>query len=333
MIPHNRPSLGKEEEEAVIRVINTKWLSQGVEVESFENEVCEYLGLPHGHAVAVNSGTSALYIALLAVGCENENVIIPSYVCSAVRNAVLMTNSKAEIVDTDIDSPNINIDQINKSKSKFVIVPHMYGLPVDLNKIHSKIIIEDCCQAMGALYDGKHVGLTGEIGVFSFYATKLITSGGQGGMIISKNKDYIDFIKDYRDFDMKNDSLPRFNFQMTEIQAAIGRVQLNKLNLFLNQREEIFKKYQNAGLNLVKNTFEVKNSNQIHYRAVLKLANPLELQLKLQQNKIKTIIPITEQELLFKTKNALEFSRKTLSLPIYPSLSDVEVNKIISLIP
>ena len=138
MIQHNKPTIGTEEEDAVIRVINTKWLSQGVEVESFENEVCEYLGLPHGHAAAVNSGTSALYLALLAVGCENDNVIIPSYVCSAVRNAVLMTNSSCEIVDTDDDSPNININQINNSKSKFVIVPHMFGLPVDLNKIKKK---------------------------------------------------------------------------------------------------------------------------------------------------------------------------------------------------
>lgn len=329
MVPHNKPTLDIKEEEAVIKVVKSNWLAQGKEVQLFEDEFCEYLGLPHGHSVAVSSGTSALYVALVALGCVEKSVVYPSYVCSAVRNAVSMTNSSSEIIDVDIDSPNINLNDLNNSKSEFAILPHMFGIPIDLNQVKSKIIIEDCCQALGATYNGLPVGLTGEVGVYSFYATKIITSGGQGGMIVSKNKNLIDFIKDYREFDMKNDSLNRFNFQMTDIQASIGRIQLSKLKMFTDRRETIFKAYGEAGLKLVKSNLPSSISSSVYYRAVLKTDFPIEIMERLRENDIRTIIPITEEELLSPTSNAISFTKKTLSLPIYPSLSNEELQKII----
>jgi len=99
----------------------------------------------------------------------------------------------------------------------------MFGIPVDLTDFKSKITIEDCAQALGAKVNGVPVGLQGNVGIYSFYATKLITSGGQCGMLVCKDKSLVDKVKDYREFDYRQDRKYRFNFQMTDLQAAIGR--------------------------------------------------------------------------------------------------------------
>ena len=136
-------------------------------------------------------------------------------------------------------------------------------------------------------------------------------------MIVSKNKVLIDKIRDYREFDMRIDNISRFNFQMTDLQAAIGRVQLKKLPSFINKREHIFKMYKNAGLNLLDVT-ENECLQPVRFRAVLQTENPQLLIQKLAINGVKSIVPIEEEELLFSTPNAVELSKKTISLPIYP---------------
>jgi len=331
MIPHNKPTLGKQEELAAKRIIQSGWLAEGTEVEKFEHNFCDFIGISHGHAVAVSSGTSALYLALWVLNAKKKKVAFPSYVCASLRYAVNMAQAKEEIIDIEKGYPNISINELNKSDCSIAIVPHIYGNPVELDKIKNKLIIEDCCQSIGAKFNGKHVGLIGEIGIFSFFATKLMTSGGQGGMIVSKNKSLIDEIRDYRKFDMRNDKKMRFNFQMTDLQASIGIEQLKKLPGFLNRREEIFNFYLNAGLPIQTNK-KVSNSNPIRYRAILISENPKELIKKLYDNRIKAIVPIEDWELLSPTKNAINYCKKTISLPLYPSLTDEEVNYIIKTI-
>jgi perosamine synthetase len=330
MIQHNKPVLDELEEIAAARVLRSSWLVQGAEVEAFEKEFCDFIDLPHGHAIAVANGTSALYLALTAIGAKGKIIAFPAYVCSALRNAVGFNNAIEELVDNDINSANLSIGKLNASKSSIAIVPHTYGIPVDINKIKNKIIIEDCCQALGAKLYNKSAGTIGDIGVYSFYASKLITSGGQGGMIVSKDKAFIDIIKDIREFDKRNDSKIRFNFQITDLQAAIGRVQLQKLPKFIKRRQEIFDMYQDAGFNL----FDSDNQqlNPVRYRAVLKTPNSEGLQQALLKKNIKTIIPLEDWELLGNSKNfvnAHAFTRASLSLPIYPSLSDTQIKYII----
>jgi perosamine synthetase len=332
MIPHNKPTLGKQEELAAKRIIQSGWLAEGTEVEKFENNFCDFIGISHGHAVAVSSGTSALYLALWVLNAKKKKVSFPSYVCASLRYAVNMAQAKEEIIDIENDNPNISINELNNSDCSIAIVPHIYGNPVELDKIKNKLIIEDCCQSIGAKFNGKHVGLIGEIGIFSFFATKLMTSGGQGGMIVSKNISLIDEIRDYREFDMRNDKKMRFNFQMTDLQASIGIEQLKKLPSFLIRREEIFNMYLNAGLPIQRNNNYVSNSNPIRYRAILISEKPKELIKKLYENRIKAIVPIEDWELLSPTMNAILYCKKTVSLPLYPSLTNEEVNYIIKTI-
>ncbi|MDB5223186.1 MAG: hypothetical protein JWN83_1853 [Chitinophagaceae bacterium] len=331
-IVHNRPTLGKEEELAAQRVIRSGWLAQGVEVENFENEFCNFIKIPHGHAVAVSSGTAALYLALWALKAKNKKVAFPSYVCAAIRYAVNMAQADEVVLDTEVNSPNISIDALNHSKGSIAIVPHMYGIPVNVDNITTKIIIEDCCQAIGSSINKKSIGLHGEIGIFSFYATKLLTTAGQGGMVVSKKKYLIDEIKDYLKFDMRSDKKMRFNFQMTDLQAAVGTEQLKKLPKFLHRREIIFNKYLQAGLPLLVNESQNFNSIPIRYRAILKSEDPAKLIKKLSKNKIKAIVPLEDWELLLPTKNALNYTRETLSIPLYPSLTNKEVQRIINVL-
>src|SRR5699024_407210 len=123
------------------------------------------------------------------------------------------------------------------------------GIPQEIHSYNS-LVIEDCAQSIGSTVNNIPVGLQGDAGVYSFYATKLLTSGGQGGMVVSKNKDIIDFIKDFRIFDQRKDQQFRFNFQMTDLHAAIGRVQLKKFPQFMQRRKLIYEQYKNAGFPL-----------------------------------------------------------------------------------
>jgi len=335
MIPHNKPTLGTEEEEAALRVIRSNWISQGIEVEKFENDFCKYSNISKGEAVAVSSGSSALFLSLWALHGHKKQIVYPSYVCSALRNAVMMVGGHEKLIDNAPNSPNLDSNELTTNYTDIIIVPHMYGIPIDLSNIKSKFVVEDCCQALGARVNEKFVGLQGEIGIFSFHATKLMTSGGQGGMIISKNHELIESIRNFRDYGPQDNKF-RFNLQMTDIQAAIGREQLKKLPNFLSKREEIFRKYTNAGLELL----DVQKSDKsklkpVRFRAMMLTEQPNVIVEKLAKNNIRATILLNESDLLDNSSlfpNALNLSRKTVSLPIYPTLSLEDVEKIISLI-
>ncbi|HIF52770.1 MAG TPA: hypothetical protein EYQ87_02010 [Candidatus Nitrosopelagicus sp.] len=186
MIPHNKPTLGKEEEEACLRVIRSGQLSNGDEVRSFEAEFCNFLGLPKGHAVAVSSGSSALFLAIKILSNDKKTVTIPGYVCTALRNAIELNQLDIEFVDVKKNTPNVDNALIN-SNSNPKIIPHMYGIPVDVSQINNEYVIEDCSHAVGAKINNQSVGTFGEIGIFSFFVTKLMTTGGFGGMLVSKS--------------------------------------------------------------------------------------------------------------------------------------------------
>jgi perosamine synthetase len=329
MIEHNKPTLGKQEQQAVSKVLKSGYISQGLEVEKFENEFCGFLGLPEGHAVALSSGTSALFMALWSLNAKNKSIAMPVYACSALRNAVAMAQAKEVLTDNAMNSPNICLNQLQKSNADIAIVPHMFGLPNEIQNIKDIDVIEDCAQSLGASIDNKKTGLIGEVGIFSFYATKLMTSGGQGGMFVSKDKNLVDKVRDYREFDCRRDNKHRFNFQMTDVQASIGRVQLKRLPIFLERRQEIFAMYKEAGLDLI----ESENNASVYYRAVIRVNNPVKIKGKLLRLGIKTIIPIEDWELLdngSEYKNAYHLTQTTLSLPIYPSLTNKDVLNIVN---
>ena len=334
MIPHNKPTLGKEEEDAALRVIRSNQLSQDNEVESFENEFCKFIGLPNEHAVAVSNGSSALYLALWSLNANGEKIALPSYVCSALRNAIGMIGGKEFFVDNNKNLPNLKFEKIKNQSVDVAIIPHMFGFPLEIKYSDKLKIIEDCAQSLGAKINDKYVGTFGDVGIFSFYATKLMTTSGQGGMFVSKNKELVDKVRDYREFDYRKDKKLRFNFQMTEIQAAIGRTQLKKLPSFLKRREEIFQKYKKSGINLLDTNPENTQIQPVRYRAIMITDEQSKILSKLNSENITAVIPIEEWELLKQDidllPNAMEFSKKTISLPIYPSLTDDEIDLIIS---
>ncbi len=336
MIPHNRPTIGLEEQEAAMRVLKSGNLTNGTEVSSFEKEFAKYMNIEEDNAIAVSNGTSALFLSLWALNANSKKIAFPSYVCSALRHAVKMIDGTEAIIDNSKNSPNINQNEMKNVSHDVEIIPHMYGIPTKIFQENKIPVIEDCCQALGAKIDDTLVGSQGSFGIFSFFATKIITSGGHGGMIISQDKGKIEKIKDYREYDGRKDKKFRFNFHMTELQAAIGREQLKKLPVFLKRREEIFQKYKKAGLDLLDVNSEGKDSiKPIRYRAIIITSEQKRIIEKLEMNDIKAIVPLEDWELLGdgdSNPNSLEFSRNTVSIPIYPSLKDEEVELIIKTI-
>ena len=333
MIPHNRPTLGKEEKKAIDRVISSKQISQSIEVRKFEEEFEDYLKLSSGSVVAISNGTAGLYVALKVLKAKGKNVIFPSYSCSSLRHATSMAGGKEKICDIDLNSPNMRSD-IGK-RGDTVIFPQMYGLPTEIKKRAGVNLIEDACQSLGSKVKDTYSGLQGHIGVFSFYATKLITSAGQGGMLVSKDKSLITEIKDFLKFDLRRDKKSRFNFQMTDIQAAMGRIQLGKINDFIAKRNYIFNFYKKLNLNFL----ELKKNNKlvqpVAYRSILLCKDPNLLIRKLKKYGIQTINPLETWELLGDSNKqpiSHTLTKQTVSLPCYPSLTKSDLNYICKII-
>ena len=325
MIPHNKPTLGETEAQIANDIICSGWVAQGQQVDLFENEFCEYLGLDYGHALAVSSCTAATYLALLLSGAIGKPIGMPAYTCTAVRNAVGHIGSEI-LVDSGSDTPNIDINELNNKDLHYAVVPHMYGIMAAVEHIREDIfLIEDCAQSLGA--EGHRNGNIRNIGVFSFYATKIMTSGGMGGMLVARDKNLIQEARDYRDFDQKIDDKRRFNFQMTDIQAGIGRVQLSLLPEFISRRWEIYNKYKAAGINLL-----AVNECDVPFRAIM-LTDDIETKInRLASSNIKAINPMENIEIMQNfelSPVAHSWATKTLSLPIYPSLTDDDVDYII----
>jgi perosamine synthetase len=334
MIPHNRPTLGLDEQRAADRVLASGWIAQGREVEAFENELCGYLGLPEGHAVAVSSGTAALFLALWILDAQGSTVACPVYACSALVNAIRLAGADPHFVDTAADSPNIDPSKLARATAGFSIIAHMFGMPVDISAVTKSgvVVIEDCAQALGASFAGAPVGVSGHVGIFSFYATKMMTSGGEGGMLVARDRGLADAARDYRQFDGRHDRKPRFNFQMTDLQAAIGRVQLRKLPGFVTRRGEIFARYRDAGFDLLD---EKSHGVPVRYRSIVRTESPRAIIDKLAQYDIKAIVPVEDWELLGAAEqypNATALTRTTVSLPTYPLLSDEELSRILDVL-
>ena len=329
MISHNKPTVGFQEMRAVENVLKSGQLSQYREVKKFEEEFAEFLNLSDGTTVAMCNGTAALYMSLWVLGARNKNVIFPSYTCSSVRHAVSMVGGKEQLCDIKDGTPNMDLN-VGK-KDDVVIIPHMYGFPIRFSKRSGVKYIEDACQSLGATIDKKPTGLHGDVSVFSFYATKIITSAGQGGMLVSRDKTLVDAVRDYLNFDCRRDNKSRFNFQMTDIQASMGRVQLKRLNNFVERRKEIFEFYKKQDLHLLGVSNNDPSIAPVPYRCILINNNPKLLIQKLMDNEVQAINPLETWELLGNSNqflSSIKMSQRTISLPCYPSLNDENLKEI-----
>jgi perosamine synthetase len=323
-IPHNRPTLGPAEAAAANRVIQSGWLAQGNEVEQFEMEFASTMGLGPEHAVAVSSGTAALFLALWSLDAHGKNIGFPAYSCSSLRHAVGLTGGCENLLDIASEGPNVESTSV--MTAGIVIAAHLFGFPLVLSD--SPNVIEDCAQVLGAKVGGSPVGLNSRIAVFSFSATKIITSGGQGGMLLSRDRELIDAVRDYRAFDGRRDDRKRFNFQMTDLQAAIARVQLTRLPEFLARRAEIVAIYEDAGLPLLR---ALPGTTPSNYRAIVKTGDSSGLIGRLAREGIRAIVPIEPWEIMASADqcpNAHALASCTVSLPVYPGLSTDSAREI-----
>jgi perosamine synthetase len=332
VIPHNRPTLANAEKAAALRVLDSGWVAQGREVEGFEADVCEYLGLEERCAVALSSGTAALFMALWVLGAKGKRVAVPVYSCAALRNAVMMAGAEPVAIDVEPDSPNVDFGCLPHNSVDLIVAAHMFGFPSRWpRELHSVPIIEDCAQAFGARIDGIPVGVNGIAGVFSFYATKMLTSGGQGGMLVSRERAIIDAVRDYRQFDSRRDRVPRFNLQMTDLQAAIGRAQLAQLGAFIDRRKEIQIRYSEAGIPLWPNELAA-GLEPNGYRAIVEREGAAATIEQFERGGVRAIVPIHDWELIDDAERfprAAALSRRTISLPTYPLLTAEDVLQVI----
>lgn len=329
MIAHNKPSLGVAEQAAAARVLGTGWVAQGAEVDAYEKELCKFFKLPEGHAVVVSSGSAALYLALWALNGHGAKVGMPVYSCAALRNAASLVGGKNVYFDCAQRGPNLDLDRVSLSNIDILIAPSMYGIPVHIPPTRNYKVVEDLAQSMGASVGDQPIGLRGDLGVCSFYATKMITSAGQGGAVIGRDKALLDQIRDFREFDCRDDDRPRFNFQMTDLQAAVGRVQLGRLPDFIEARERWFALYQNMGLDLIDDP--AADIRPVRYRIVMRCEQPSRVIEALEHQGVRAIVPIEEFELLDSLSdypNARVLTHSTVSLPAYPGLQEKDVMRI-----
>jgi dTDP-4-amino-4,6-dideoxygalactose transaminase len=339
IIPHSRPSLSDSDTEAVISVLKAGQLSQGPKVREFERKLASFIGKKK--AVAVNSGSAALHLALLALGIKiGDEVIIPSFVCSAVLNAVNYTGATAVPVDIDHLTFNMSVEAAKraiKRKTKAIIVPHMFGCPAEIDRLSELGIpvIEDCAQSIGANFKGQRVGSFGLLSAFSFYATKVMAAA-EGGMVLSDSEDLASLIKDLREYDNKDNYILRYNYKMTDIQAALGLSQLSFLEKFIKRRKEIaaryFQEFKNC--NFILPTAE-KEKDHIYYRFVIKTKdNSSEYIEKFHQKNVMCMrpvyIPLHAYLNLSGFPHTLEAWHKTISIPLYPSLREEEIDRIVA---
>ena len=252
MISINAPQVGEEEIEAVVKVLKsgilTNALGEGPMVKRFEEEFAKFVGVKH--ALAVNSGTAALHMAVSSVGVNpGDEVILPSFTFVATAEAVVLAGAKPVFVDIDPVTYNISPERIREAvsrKTKAIIAVDLYGLPAQLKPIkeiaeeYGLAVIEDAAQAHGALYEGKPVGAYADVACWSFYASKNMTTG-EGGMLTTDNDEIAEKLRLLRCHGEKekyHSVILGHNYRMPEIQAAIGLVQLAKLPKFLARRRE-----------------------------------------------------------------------------------------------
>ena len=337
MIPHSRPTLDQNDFDSVLQVLKSGQIVQGEQTARFEESVSSLIGVKGG--VAVSSGTAALHLSLISLGVgKGDEVILPGFVCTAPLNAIYYVGATPVIAEIDRLTFNIDVNDLKKritKKTKAIIIPHMFGLPSDMEDISSLgiPIIEDCAHSIGSRYKDNYTGSFGALSIFSFYATKVIAAG-EGGMVLSDNEQLIATIRDLRDYDEKDDFAVRHNYKITDIQAALGISQLKKLSLFIQKRRDIADKYGRIFNDLkIPAPFVPKDRGHIFYRYVVLLENAERFMEAMMKRGVTCRRPVFKPLHRYLGLSGYATTdliwERAVSIPIYPSLTDEEVGLII----
>jgi dTDP-4-amino-4,6-dideoxygalactose transaminase len=382
-IPFARPFTGKEEEEAVLRVLRSGWLTTGEEALAFEAEFAAFLSAgpePSLRCLAVNSATSGLHLALEALGVEpGDAVFLPSYTFTATAEVVRYLGAEVVFVDIAPDSYNINGAALEEAlagmrgsgktlRPKAVIPVHIGGLPCDMEEIcaiarrYDLAVVEDAAHAFpakapaGPADKGPWAGTWGDAGVFSFYATKTITTG-EGGMVVSRNQELADRVSIMRShgidrtvWNRYTDTkaswyyeviAPGYKYNLPDLLAAVGRVQLGRAEELLRMRESIAERYDRAFGPM--EAVIIPPPGGARHLYTLRLRNPARRDGVIEELKrrgIGTSVHFIPLHLMpyYRDRYGLQPDaypetlrrfRETLSLPIWPGITASQVDRVI----
>jgi perosamine synthetase len=341
-----RVHVGDEETAAVTAVLRSGRLVQGQEVASFEEEFAAIVG---GHTcVAVNSGTSALHLGLLAAGIgPGDEVVVPSFTFAATANAVAMTGATPVFADIEPDTFCLDPDAVAAAvtpRTAAVVPVHLYGHPVRWDGLagvaerHGLLLLEDAAQAHGASYDGIAVGALGDVAAFSFYATKNMTTG-EGGMVVCRDEDIARRVRLLRNQGMEQryrNEIAGLNNRMTDLAAAMGRVQLRRLPGWNEERRAVAATYGEQLTGVVTPPVAPK-AEPVWHQYTVRSTDRDALAQRLDAHGIDSAVyyPVPTHRLpayaldveLPETERA---AREVLSLPIRPGLTDEEVARVVA---
>ena len=342
--------LKEEIEQAVFRVLSSGNYILGEELKAFEREFAEYCNAKYG--VGVGSGTEAIHLTLLACGVKpGDDVITVPNTAVPTISAISFANANPVFVDIDPEtytmSPEGLEEQLKKSskKPKVVIPVHLYGQPADMGPIleiarkYNLKVIEDACQAHGAEYKGKKVGSLGDVGCFSFYPTKNLGAYGDGGMATTNNSEIastLNMLRNYGEEKKYVNKIKGFNSRLDEIQAAVLRVKLKKLDQWNDMRRKNADIYNSSLKNGIITPVEKEYSKHVFHLYVIRTQNGYEMKEWLKNKGILSSIhypfPVHFQDAykdLCYNKNdfpvAEKYSLEILSLPIFPELKEEQV--------
>jgi dTDP-4-amino-4,6-dideoxygalactose transaminase len=358
---------GKEEEREVLKVLRSRWLSTGPVTERFERVFSEYLG--GGHAVAVSNGTAALHLALACLDLkERDEVILPSLTFVATANAVLYAGGKP--VFADIVGPenlNISAHEIERRmtrRTKAIMVMHYGGYPCDMESIMSiarrrrLYVVEDAAHAPGAEYQGEKCGTIGTLGCFSFFSNKNIVTG-EGGLVFTRNKNLAEKVRTMRSHGMKSLSWDKYrgrllsydierlgyNYRTTEIQSALGLVQLRKLDRNNKRRKKLVEVYQKElqGIEEVSLPFSRSKGNPSYHIFPILIAPTIDrdkVMERLKDSGIQASVHYPPVHLfsLYRKRFGFkvgmlpkteEVSRREVTLPLHPRMNVKDVKWIV----
>jgi dTDP-4-amino-4,6-dideoxygalactose transaminase len=348
-IPAAKPIIGDEERAAVDAVLASGMLAQGKQVAEFETEFSSVL-VDGRAAVAVNSGTSGLHLGLLAAGVgPGDEVIVPSFTFAATGNAVALTGATPVFADIELDHYTLDTDHVASlitEKTKGIMPVHLYGHPFDVEGLgrlaaeRGLDLYEDAAQAHGASFNGKQVGSFGTFAMFSLYPTKNMTSG-EGGMVTTSDADVEHKLRLLRNQGMQKqyeNEIVGFNARMTDLHAAIGRVQLTKVLGWTAQRQQnaafLDANLENVGTPAVK-----AGAGHVYHQYTIRVTEDRDGLAKAlrEEYNIGTGVyyPVPNHRLpsFNRTEdlpNTETAAKEVLSLPVHPSLSQDDLERIVA---
>ncbi len=369
MIPVARPWFGPEEERAAAEVLRSGWVAQGPTTAAFEEEFARAVDVPH--AIATSSCTTGLHLAMdLAGVTPGDEVVLPSFTFPATANAVLYAGGVPVLVDVDPATLNVDVEMLERAcgpRTRAVLGVHLFGAPCEIDALadvaarHGTALIEDAACAIGTRFDGKPVGGLGDIGCFSLHARKVITCG-EGGVLTTANEEWAERARSLRTHGADRSAEQRhregaasgdalyvelgYNYRLSDVQAAIARVQLGRLDDFVAERRKLARRYDEAlasleGLRLPPDRDERRHSYQ-SYVVVTGPDAPLtgaELMERLAERGISTRVgtyaihrqpyATARARIPFPLPASDEAARNSVALPLFNGLAPNDQDRVI----